>query len=250
MAIKPHWAVTIENPEGAGGAVIACDHASNHIPDKFASLGLTQADLMRHIAWDPGALGVARSLARRLDAPLVASAVSRLVIDCNRAPSDFDSIATQSEDTKIPGNEGLSEADRAWRIAEVYEPFHRALAGVMAGREASGGAALVSIHSYTPVYRGVSRPWHAGVLFDRDRRLADVFLKVLQHEKGLVVGENQPYSPKDRVYHTLDRHAQSQGVPSAMIEIRNDLIRTEDEQEKWAEILARALQSVEIKQGA
>ncbi|MDQ0470793.1 N-formylglutamate amidohydrolase [Labrys wisconsinensis] len=231
-------AARVENGEGRGQIVIACDHASNHVPARFRDLGLAPADLLRHIAWDPGALGVSRSLARRLDAPLVLSCVSRLVLDCNREPGVFDSIPAASEDTPIPGNAGLTEADRAWRAREVYEPFHAALTAIVAARSAVGPVAVVSVHSFTPVYRGTPRPWHVGILFDRDRRLSQPILQALRRETGLVVGENQPYSPDDRVYHTLDRHAQSRGLPSVMVEIRNDLVATPEAEEAWGERLA------------
>ena len=124
---------------------------------------------------------------------------------------------------------------------EVYEPFHAAAASAIERAAARGPVAVVSIHSFTPVFKGVARPWHVGVLFDRDESLSQPLLAQLSCEKGLVVGANEPYSPKDRVYHTLDRHAQRHGLPSVMIEIRNDLIETTDAQDLWGERLAEAL---------
>ena len=236
-----HPAVLVENAGGRGAAIIVCDHASNHIPARFGRLGLSDGELQRHIAWDPGALGVSRRLARLLDAPLIGSTVSRLVIDCNRDPSAIDAIPAASEATVIPGNADLAAGDRAWRIAEVYGPFHAAVDQLVSGKAREGGVAVIAIHTFTPVYNGVSRPWHVGVLFDRDRRLPDRFLASLRGETGLVVGENQPYSPNDRVYHTLDRHAQSRGLPNVMIEIRNDLVATPEAEEAWGDRLARAL---------
>lgn len=238
--IDPH-AAAIENADGRGSIVVLCDHASNRLPPRYGMLGLSSADLERHIAWDPGALGVARALARRLDSVLAFSTVSRLVIDCNRDPSAIDSITTIGETTPIPGNSAVDEQERARRVRDAYEPFHAAASSAIERAASRGPVAVVSVHSFTPVFKGVARPWHVGILFDRDERLARPLLAQLSCEKGLVVGANEPYSPKDRVYHTLDRHAQRRGLPSVMIEIRNDLIETTDAQDAWGARLAEAL---------
>jgi predicted N-formylglutamate amidohydrolase len=234
-----HPVVLVENRSGHGRAVIVCDHASNHVPAGLAALGLATTDFARHIAWDPGALGIARTLAARLDAPLVAGGVSRLVIDCNRDPSAADSIPQRSEDTAVPGNAGLAPGDRQWRVASVYEPFHDAIDAVLA--EKAAPVAVIGIHTFTPVYKGERRPWHVGILFDRDRRLAAPLLADLSADPKLVVGANEPYSPADRVYHTLDRHAQQRGWPSVMIEVRNDLAATQADETAWGERLAEAI---------
>lgn len=237
-ALRP---AAVENRGGAAPFVILCDHASNHIPEDYARLGLKPADLSAHIAWDPGALGVSRHLARMLDAPLVHATVSRLVIDCNRALDAPDLIAATSETTAVPGNADLSEAERRRRIEAVHVPYHAAIEALVGERLAAGrGAALVAIHSFTPVYRGVARPWEVGVLFDRDRRLADPLIAALRAE-GLNVGVNEPYSPADRVYYTLTRHAEERGLATVMLEIRNDLIASEAEERSWAARLARTL---------
>jgi predicted N-formylglutamate amidohydrolase len=230
--------VMIENLAASGRVVIACDHASNHIPAEFGDLGLGGAELSRHIAWDPGALGVSRGLSQRIDAPLVAGGVSRLIIDCNRDPAVFDSITEESDETAIPGNIRLDDDERLRRRRFVYDPFHAALEAVMAARRVSGPVALIGVHTFTPVYRRSSRPWHVGVLYDRDTRLSGRILLALRRQPGLVVGENEPYGPEDRVYHTLDRHAQKRGLPSVMIEIRNDLVATPAGEAEWAERLA------------
>lgn len=236
-------AVLVE-PGSGGPAVVLCDHASNHVPERFGRLGLESADLLRHIAWDPGALGVARRLAARLGAPLVAGGVSRLVIDCNRDPEAPDAITPLSETTPIPGNQAITPEDRAWRIAEVHAPFHRAIDEVVGARATEGPCAVVSVHSFTPVYRGVARPWHVGVLHDEDTRLSDPLLAELRRDPTLVVGDNQPYSPADRVYTTLERHARSRRLPCAMIELRNDLIATPADEIAWGDRLAQALEAV------
>jgi len=233
----PFKAATVENATGNGRFVVVCEHASNHIPVQFGSLGLPESELDRHIAWDPGALGVARALAIDLDAALVFCNVSRLVIDCNRDPSMNDAMPQASEDTPVPGNQAMTAQDRAWRVREVYAPFHRTLADVLAQKRAYGPVTLIGMHSFTPVYRGAVRPWHVGILFDRDESVSAPMLTALRGDSSLVVGENQPYSPGDRVYHTLDRHAQSQGQPSVMVEIRNDLLETDASQLAWGKRL-------------
>ncbi|MDQ0394158.1 N-formylglutamate amidohydrolase [Labrys monachus] len=243
------WAVgngaaLVENADGAGRYVIVCEHASNVIPGRLGDLGLTAADLTRHIAWDPGALGVARVLARELDAPLVSCRVSRLVIDCNRDPAMFDAIPLRSEDTDIPGNAGLDEAERQRRVGEVYEPFHACIAAAVEAKRVSGPVAVIGVHSFTPVYRGALRPWHIGVLFDHDESLSAPMLAALRRDETLTVGANEPYSPGDRVYHTLDRHGQSRGLSSVMIEIRNDLLSTEQQEAIWGMKLACILKSI------
>jgi predicted N-formylglutamate amidohydrolase len=229
----------IENAEGRGAFVLVCDHASNFFPPEFGFLGLSPEEREAHIAWDPGALGVAQHLSRLLDAPLAYGRVSRLILDCNRAIDAPDLIAERSETAPIPGNLKLGEAERRRRIASIHEPFHRALDRLVTRRLAAGlPTALIAVHSFTPIYRGVSRPWEIGILFDQNRRLADILIAGLG-AAGLTVGMNQPYSPADRVYYTLSRHAEARGLDCVMIEIRNDLIRTERAEEEWALRIAR-----------
>ncbi|PSJ58384.1 N-formylglutamate amidohydrolase [Kumtagia ephedrae] len=238
--------VSISNESGASRFVLLCDHASNFLPPELASLGLPAAALDSHIAWDPGALPVARLLSRKLDAALVESRVSRLAIDCNRALDAPDLVPTISETTAIPGNENLSPAQREARIALSWQPFHQAVGGLVDERLKAGRETwLVSLHSFTPVYKGVGRPWQIGILHDDDVRLSAAMADALQRRGDIVVGDNQPYSPADRVYFTLERHARSRGLPCAMIEIRNDEIRDEAGQRKWGDLLAGILAQVE-----
>lgn len=235
-------AVRVHDAAAPGGFVVVCEHASNIIPAEFGTLGLAAAELTRHIAWDPGALGVAAGLARRLRAPLVESRVSRLVVDCNRAPDAPDLVAQVSETTQIPGNRALSQGERARRIALSHEPFHTALDRLIGERLAAGlGCAVVTVHSFTPVYRGVQRPWQVGVIHDGDERLSAPLIAALQARDGLTVGDNEPYAPSDRVFYTLERHARSRGLPCVMIEIRNDEIASEAAQEEWAGLLSPLL---------
>jgi predicted N-formylglutamate amidohydrolase len=236
----PSESFRVTNAGGSSPVVFVCDHASNTIPPEFGTLGLAAGDLARHIAWDPGALPVAQLMASALDATLVESTVSRLVIDCNRPLDAPDLIASTSETTPIPGNAMLTETDRARRIALAYEPFHAAIESVVEGRLSAGRETwLVSVHSFTPVYRGVPRPWQIGILHDEDTRLAAPLIAALGAEGGLSVGVNQPYSPADRVYHTLEVHGRRRGLACAMIEIRNDEISEEAGQQRWGERLAR-----------
>lgn len=241
--------VVIENESGSAPVVIVVDHASNAIPDAWGDLGLDEAARSAHIAWDPGALGVAREMSRLLDAPLVRATVSRLVLDLNRPIGSTTLIPEVSETTEIPGNVGLGEDDRKHRIAAVYEPYHDALAGLIdrhvARCAARSGApvAVCAVHTFTPVYRGVARPLQVGILFDRDTRLGAGMLAHLKRQPGIKAEANQPYSPADEVYWTLDRHAVSRGLMNVMIEIRNDEVRTEERQSWWAGTLVEALRS-------
>ncbi len=235
-------AVTVVNAAGRAGIVLVCEHASCRVPPRYAGLGLAETELRRHIGWDIGALALALECSRRLDAPLVHAGYSRLLLDVNRPLDAPDSIVDHSEDTPIPGNARLSRAERLARQQGLYVPFHAALEQVVAARSVlTQGLAVVNIHSFTPVYRGTARPWQAGILSDRDRRLADGLLQSLRREQGLCCGDNEPYSPRDRVYHTLERHAQSQGLLSAMIEVRNDQLATGQGLAAWAERLCSAL---------
>lgn len=244
-------AVRVTNRAGSSPFVLLCDHASNFVPEQYGTLGLDAVELTRHIAWDPGALPVARRMAQVLDAPLVESCVSRLMIDCNRPLDAPDLIWTVSETTRIPGNENLSAAERERRVAMSWRPFHTAIEGLVEERLAAGRETrLVSVHSFTPVYAGRARPWHVGILHDEDMRLARPMLEALRGQGDIVTGDNQPYSPADRVYFTLERHGRSRGLPCAMIEIRNDEIAEEAAQRGWADRLAKILSEIELAPGS
>lgn len=227
----------IDHAEGRAPLLVICEHASNHLPVPYGTLGLTPSERESHIAWDPGALGVARHLARLLDAPLAHATVSRLLIDLNREPGAPDSIAALSERTAVPGNADLPEAERARRVDAIYHPFHGAIDAFLSSRP-HATRAVVSVHSFTPVYRDVARPWHVGLIHDVDDRLARHVAAGLSRDPALVVALNVPYTPADRVFHTLDRHAVRRGLAPLMIEIRNDLIRGPEQQESWGSRLA------------
>jgi predicted N-formylglutamate amidohydrolase len=185
---------------------------------------------------------VARQLAGLLDAPLIETGISRLVLDCNRPLDAPDLIPPVSETTEIPGNAGLTPAQRDERIALCWRPFHDAVDRVIEERLARRQETrLVSVHSFTPIYFGKQRPWHIGIIHDDDRRLSAPLITALNEIEGCVVGANEPYSPADRVYLTLEKHARSRGLPCAMIEIRNDEIADAAGQAAWAARLAAVL---------
>jgi len=237
----------VEVRNGDGLFIVACEHASNRIPRSLGRLGLAPGDLDRHIAWDPGAIEVAKGLASRLEGTLIVQRYSRLVVDCNRDPALPDAITMVSEDTTISGNLALGEEAKAQRIAEIWEPFHDAVGRIVSGRIAAGlPTALVTIHSFTPVYRGVSRPWHAGIISTDERSLADSVLEALRRDPALIVGDNEPYSAKDNVDYTIRRHGRDRGLPHVMIEIRNDLLQASATQQAWAERLAAILEGLDV----
>ena len=239
--------VVAENPKGRGSLVIVCDHASNRIPEDYASFGFAEDALQTHIAWDPGALQLARRLSARFDAPLFWPDVSRLVIDCNRAPDASSLIVTESEGRKVDANRGLPEDERARRLDHIHGPYHAAIDSVLADRVAAElPTMLIAVHSFTPTYLGKSRSWQVGIVFDEDRRLADPLIRGLKADPTLNVGVNEPYSPADHVYYTVARHAHARRLPAAMIEIRNNEIGDESDQRSWADRLANIFAAAEL----
>jgi predicted N-formylglutamate amidohydrolase len=232
----------VEVRDGGGPLLIACEHASNRLPRALGSLGLKASDLDRHIAWDPGAAELSAGVASRLDATLVLQRYSRLAIDCNRDPSLADAITPFSEDTPIPGNVGLSPEARSSRIAALWAPFHSALDRLVERRRAAKRlTGLVTVHSFTPVFRGISRPWHVGIISTNDRSFAEAMLAVLRRDPKLIVGDNEPYSARDNVDYTIRRHGRDRGLPHVMIEVRNDLLRTVKDIAAWTERLTEAI---------
>ena len=229
----------VENVSARGRPVIVCEHASNHIPPCWGDLGLTADQRRAHIAWDPGALGVARGLARELDAVLVHAPVSRLVYDCNRAPDMAGAMPARSEIHDIPGNAAISPEERAARTAAIYVPFHDALHALLMDRIARGlHPALITIHSFTPVYFGAPRAVEFGVIHDADLTLPGAILAEARARTTLRAEMNEPYSAKDDVTHTLRLHATPYDLPNAMLEIRNDLIATAQDEARMAATLA------------
>jgi predicted N-formylglutamate amidohydrolase len=234
--------VMMENESGDSVFFLTCEHAGRAFPRRLGTLGLPEAETLRHIAWDIGIAAVGRELSRLLNAAVILQTYSRLVIDCNRDPKVPSSIPEISEDTEIPGNCGLAEAERAARADAIFRPYHETIAAALDHRAAAGRAsALVALHSFTPVFKGLSRPWHVAVLFNRDPRLAHALAEPLRAEGDLVVGENEPYQVSDLTDYTVPVHGERRGLPHVEIEIRQDLITDPAGQRDWAERLARLL---------
>ncbi|MFO1407156.1 MAG: N-formylglutamate amidohydrolase [Steroidobacteraceae bacterium] len=230
------------NEHGTAPAVVVCDHASRAFPRSMGRLGLAEVDAWRHIAWDIGAGELARGLSAALDAPAVLAGYSRLVVDCNRAPADPEAFRTASDGTAVPGNVGLGDEEKRTRLGTFHDPYHGAIEALLGGLRARGVTPLlVSVHSYTPVMDGVARPWHAGVLYDRDEASARAVLEGLRAVEGLVVGDNEPYSGRHPGDYTVDHHAESAGLPSVCIEVRQDLLESPAGVERWVRLLARVI---------
>ncbi len=229
-----------ENIDGASPFLFACDHYGRLIPRNLQQLGLPDSELTRHIAWDIGIAGVATSLAQTMNAHLIAQRYSRLVIDCNRQPGTPSSIPTVSEATTVPGNEALTQEAADVRRNMLFEPYHRCITDVIDRRERAGRQTiLVSLHSFTPVYAGVARPWHIGTLYHRDTRFSPLLLQFLRAEGDLIVGDNEPYAVSDMTDYTIPVHGEKRGLMNGGIEIRQDLIAEASGQQQWAERLAR-----------
>lgn len=237
--------VEMVNPEGRAPLVVVCDHASNTIPHGLAGLGICEGDQCRHIGWDIGAAAVARALAARLDGPAVLAGYSRLVIDLNRQPGDPTSIPCESDSTVIPGNAALSDEAVEARLQAFFWPYHHTITEVLGRQWRRGGLtpALIAIHSFTPVMNGLVRPWHIGVLWNHDPRLAVPLMDHLARIDGVVVGDNQPYSGREIGY-TVERHAGAAGLPHVALEIRQDLIAEAAGVALWADRLAAALSTL------
>jgi predicted N-formylglutamate amidohydrolase len=235
-----------ERPQGRSNFLITVDHASSRIPRSLRDLGLPPSELKRHIAWDIGALAVARQVSAALDAPLVAQNYSRLVIDCNRDPKVDSSIPKLSESTEIPGNLKLSAAERAARRIEIFDPYHAKVRALLDAREAAGRPTiLVAQHSMTNLYKGVRREMHGAVLYNRDRRFAGLVLDMLRRESHLLITENEPYSVSDDTDYGVPVHGEARGLPHVEIEIRQDLISDDAGQSDWARRIADALRAAE-----
>ena len=237
---------------GRSNFVIVADHAGRRIPRRLNDLGLPAPELLRHIAWDIGALGVARQVAAALDAPLIAQVYSRLVIDCNRDPKVATSIPRMSEYVEIPGNQAISATEAARRRAEIFDPYHERIRMLLDARAArKQPTVLVAQHTMTDSYKGARREMHAAVLYNRDRRFAGLVLDMLRREDGLVVADNEPYFVSDETDYTIPHHGEARGLPHVEIEIRQDLVSDEAGQSAWAQRIARALKDAELAmQGA
>jgi predicted N-formylglutamate amidohydrolase len=235
-----------ENTAGRSPFLLTCDHYGRLIPRSLGDLGLPASELERHIAWDIGIAGVAEQLSEQLDAHLIAQRYSRLVIDCNRPPCVASSIPVLSEATTVPGNEGLTRAAAEARRGAIFEPYHRRIAEVIDRRLRDGRpTVLISLHSFTPVYAGIARPWHIGTLYHRDTHLPPLLLSLFRAEADLVVGDNEPYAVSDETDYTIPIHGEARGLMNSGIEIRQDLIADQAGERQWADRLARIFAEVE-----
>ena len=230
----------VQEGDGRSPVFIICDHAGRLIPRSLGSLGLTEDQLASHIGWDIGAVGVARRLGALLGARTVWQRYSRLVIDCNRPLQAADSITPRSERTVIPGNQSVAPGAAEERAQEVFHPYHQEIRTTLDQRQAAGRpTVLVAMHSFTPIFLGRVRPWHVGVLYNRDSRVAGPLLAALREEGDLVVGDNEPYAVGDLTDYSIVQHGERRGIPHVEIEIRQDLIADEQGQQSWAERFSR-----------
>ena len=229
------------NAGGTAPLLLLCDHASQLIPSDLDSLGLDEAQLAGHIAWDIGAAEVVRELSRRLDAPAVLARYSRRLVDLNRHPDEASLIPGEVDGIVVRGNVGLGPAEREQRVATYHQPYHQAVAEAVERLAVRGpGPAVVSIHSFTPVLGGVERPWEAGILSGRDQRLSLPMLSFLR-DLGLLVGDNEPYSGSDIYGYTVQQHARPRGLANVIVELRQDFVDTPHGVAEWVERLRRTL---------
>jgi predicted N-formylglutamate amidohydrolase len=238
-------AFEVVNREGSSAFFLLCDHASKRMPRALGTLGLGPEELEAHIAWDIGAAALATKLSSELDAPLVKSGYSRLAIDNNRPLHVPSSIPRVTCGIVVPGNEGLSDEECARRQEELFWPYHRAIAAALAEREERGKrSVIVSLHSFTPSLYGKDRPWHMGVMYGRDRRLADLFLDELRRDVSLVVGENEPYIVNDETDYGVPTYAEKPGRLGVLLEIRQDTISAPSGVEETGARLAAVMRKI------
>ncbi len=241
---EPH-PLEVFNEAARSQYLIVCEHAGKRIPRSLGTMGLSEEDRCRHIAWDIGAKAVAVALSEILAAPLFTQRYSRLVCDCNRQPGVSAFTPDISEATAIPGNRNLSEEDKQARADEIFWPFHDAITVALDARQEKGlPTKLITVHTFTPVYLGRSRPWEIGVLFNRDRGFAPAIARWLQDSTELCVGVNEPYAVGDETDYAIPVHGERRGIPCVEFEIRNDLITGRAEARSWANLIARSVSAV------
>lgn len=235
--------VVAVNERGGAAFVLLCEHAARALPPGYGRLGLPAAEFDRHIAWDLGAAELATRLACLLDAPLFLAGYSRLLIDLNRPPGSATSIPETSDGARIPGNIGIDAAERAGRRERFFAPFHDAVAACLDNRK-DRPTAVLGIHSFTPVFGGVARPWNAGVLFGRAAPFGEALAQAIGDAAGVLVGRNEPYRVEPEFDYTVPIHGDARGLPAALIEVRQDLITDVFGIERWSRALAAALTAV------
>ena len=232
-------AFEVLNPHGSAPVVLTCDHASNQVPESLQKLGLPDEVFSQHIAYDIGCSALSEQMSEMFDAVLVRSCFSRLVVDPNRHLNDPSSIPEVSDGVTVPGNLNLSRQQAGQRVEELFVPYHNAVAATMADCQARHGVppVLIAVHSFTPVFQGFQRPWHIGVLWNRDGRVAVPLIERLRQREQLCVGDNEPYHAREPVGYTMDVHAEGTGFPHLLLEVRQDLISTDDGVAHWAKLL-------------
>jgi predicted N-formylglutamate amidohydrolase len=235
-------AFEIVNPEASAPFLFLCDHASNRVPRSLGDLGVPKKSFDLHVAWDIGAFDAARHLAKRFEATLVHTNYSRLVIDCNRRPESPGLCPPVSDGVEVPANQALNAAERQRRFDLLHRPYHDAIEALIAARLANGRVpAILSIHSCTPIMAGFHRPWHLGILWNEDERIAGPLIRTLSRNADHCIGDNQPYTAKTQSGYTIPFHAERNRLPHVMVEIRQDLIGTRAEAERWADVFGDAI---------
>ncbi len=235
---------SVFNEQGKAPLLLLCDHASKAVPQALGDLGIPASELARHIGWDIGGLDAAIEMAKALDAPLVSSGYSRLVIDCNRWPGGEGSTPEVSDKTVVPANKGLTKEQVDARAEACFWPYHREVDRLLdAMSEGGRQVCMLVMHSFTPSMNDFDRPWHVGVLWNDDPRLPEPLLAELRRDESLVVGDNEPYSARDPYEYTLTAHAQPRALPHCSLEVRQDLIGTTEEAQAWGRRLAPAISS-------
>lgn len=238
------------NPGGKAPVLLVADHASPYFPAAMNQLGLADWVLERHVTWDIGSDKLARFLADELDAPLVLAGFSRLIVDPNRKTEDASAFPEISDGIAIPGNMGLTEEEKALRVRSFFEPYHNRISrrlGMFAG--AGVTPAMIAIHTCSPVFDRIVRPWHVGIMWDRDPRISVPLICHFEETDGICVGDNEPYSGRHPNDFTIDHHAEPAGLPHVGIEVRQDLVDTGEGAREWAKILADGLKPILAEPG-
>jgi predicted N-formylglutamate amidohydrolase len=246
VAVAPPSSSAVERLNAGGSAplLLLCDHASNAIPVAWGDLGLDAESRRAHVAWDIGAAEVTRGLSAALDAVALLSGYSRIFIDCNRALDDPASIALESDGIVVPGNQTLDEAECVRRADLAFHPYHAAVrAELQRLRGRGSNPAVIAVHSCTPVFQGVRRPWHVGVLWKADEPSARAMLAAFGEEAGIAIGDNQPYSAKEFAGHTITNVVEPTGLRHTIIEVRQDLIANAAGIETWVARIAAAIRT-------
>jgi predicted N-formylglutamate amidohydrolase len=234
--------VEVLNELGRSPVVLVCEHASNHIPAKYDGLGLSGDALEAHIAWDIGAAAVTRHLSRLLDAPAFLATYSRLLIDLNRPPHVASAVPKRSERTDIPGNRDLPAGEARRRVRSIFNPYHARIQAHLDERQTAGRpTCVISIHSFTPVFEDVDRPWHAGILFGQSEAEGEQIARALETDPDLVIGRNEPYRIEPDSDYCVLVHGEARGLPAVLVEIRNDGLSSPAEISAWADRLAAAI---------